>query len=139
MVDLLDFYQQIGMDVFDRLKEFNKVKKPITCSSTRPLFMLATPSFQLEGKNALVVGASSGIGQASAIALAEFGACVTVAARRQSGLLETMDMLNKFPNKHTMKALDITDTDSLSVFIKQSPPFDVLVNAAGLAKHSFSS
>ena len=40
-----------------------------------------TPSFRLDGKRALVTGASSGIGLAAAVALAEAGAEVTVAAR----------------------------------------------------------
>ena len=45
-----------------------------------------TPSFRLDGKRALVVGASSGIGLASAVALGDAGAEVTVAARRLDAL-----------------------------------------------------
>ena len=41
-----------------------------------------TPSFELDGKRALIVGASSGIGLAGAVALAERGAEITIAARR---------------------------------------------------------
>ena len=44
------------------------------------------PSFSLKGRTALVVGASSGIGTACAVALAEYGAKVTVAARRKEKL-----------------------------------------------------
>ena len=40
-----------------------------------------TPSFRLDGRRALVAGASSGIGAAAAVALAEAGADVTLAAR----------------------------------------------------------
>ena len=40
-----------------------------------------TPSFSLSGKTALVTGASSGIGQGCAVALAEAGAHVICAAR----------------------------------------------------------
>ena len=40
-----------------------------------------TPSLRLDGKRALVTGASSGIGLACAVALAEAGAEVTAAAR----------------------------------------------------------
>ena len=39
-----------------------------------------SPTFRLDGKRALVAGASSGIGQACAVALAEHGAAVTLAA-----------------------------------------------------------
>ena len=42
-----------------------------------------TPSFRLDGRRALVVGASSGIGAACAVALAEQGAEVTLCARRE--------------------------------------------------------
>ena len=45
-----------------------------------------TPSFRLDGKTALITGASSGIGRAAAVALAEAGAHVTVAARRADAL-----------------------------------------------------
>ena len=40
-----------------------------------------TPSFRLDGKRALVTGASSGIGLGCAVALAEAGAHVAMAAR----------------------------------------------------------
>ena len=40
-----------------------------------------TPSFRLDGKRALVAGASSGIGLGAAVALAEAGAHVVMAAR----------------------------------------------------------
>ncbi|MEO0989637.1 MAG: SDR family NAD(P)-dependent oxidoreductase, partial [Pseudomonadota bacterium] len=40
-----------------------------------------TPSFRLDGKRALVTGASSGIGLGCAVALAEAGAHVVAAAR----------------------------------------------------------
>ena len=44
------------------------------------------PSFSLKGRSALIVGASSGIGTACAVALAEHGAKVTLAARRKDKL-----------------------------------------------------
>ena len=45
-----------------------------------------TPSFELNGKRALVVGASSGIGKACAVALGQAGATVALAARREDKL-----------------------------------------------------
>ena len=45
-----------------------------------------TPSFSLDGKRALVTGASSGIGLAAAVSLAEAGARVTLAARSKGKL-----------------------------------------------------
>ena len=48
--------------------------------------MIKIPNFRLDGKKALVVGASSGIGKACAIALAHYGAKVTIVARRADKL-----------------------------------------------------
>ena len=48
--------------------------------------LLRTPSFRLDGKCALVAGASSGIGLACAAALAEAGAEVALVARREEEL-----------------------------------------------------
>ena len=45
-----------------------------------------TPAFRLEGKRALITGASSGIGLGCAAALAEYGAEVVVAARSKDKL-----------------------------------------------------
>ncbi len=91
-----------------------------------------TPTFRLDGKRALVLGASSGIGQGAGVALAEYGAEVTLCARRADGLKATADMI-----KQTTKtiALDVTDTTALADMIGQNGPFDILVNAAGMARH----
>ena len=48
----------------------------------------STPSFSLKNKRALITGASSGIGLACAVALAEYGASITIAARRSQKLEE---------------------------------------------------
>jgi NAD(P)-dependent dehydrogenase (short-subunit alcohol dehydrogenase family) len=49
-----------------------------------------TPSFRLEGRRALVTGASSGIGLGCAVALAEQGAGVVLAARSRDKLDEAV-------------------------------------------------
>ncbi|MBT3466209.1 MAG: SDR family NAD(P)-dependent oxidoreductase, partial [Rhodobacteraceae bacterium] len=49
-----------------------------------------TPSLSLNGKRALVTGASSGIGQACAVAMAQAGAHVVCAARGADRLQETV-------------------------------------------------
>ena len=69
-----------------------------------------TPSFRLEGRRALVAGASSGIGAAAAVALAEAGADVTLAARNLDRL---KDMVAEFrANGWQAQALrlDVADT-----------------------------
>ena len=97
--------------------------------------MIKTPSFRLDGKRALVVGASSGIGQACAIALAEYGAEVTVAARRKEKLAETVEMITAQKGTAIAALLDIADIEGCENFIKEQAPFDLLVNSAGLARH----
>ena len=53
------------------------------------------PSFDLTGKKALVVGASSGIGLSSACVLAAHGAIVTIAARRTNELKNIFEQMKE--------------------------------------------
>jgi len=83
------------------------------------------PVAGLEGKTAIVTGASSGIGAATARALADSGARVAGGARRVDQL-ETDVALE----------LDVTDPDSCERFVAQAVAelggLDILVNNAGL-------
>ena len=95
-----------------------------------------TPSFRLDGRRALVAGASSGIGTAAAVALAEQGAQVWLAARRQ-GELESLaaTMADEGWQAHALP-LDISDLAATQAALDALPPFDILVNSAGTARHS---
>ena len=95
-----------------------------------------TPSLRCDGRRALVVGASSGIGMAAAVALAEAGAEVTLVARRAEVLAELEAALTEAGHKARAQALDITNTDALDAYLADHAPFDILVNSAGLARHS---
>ena len=97
-----------------------------------------TPSFSLNDKRALVVGASSGIGSACAVALAEYGANVTLAARRRDRLLQLEDEMNANELKASVLEMDVADVERTARKIAEHDPFDILVNSAGLAKHSMS-
>ena len=77
---------------------------------------------RLDGTTAIVTGASSGIGAATARALAGEGARVVGGARRVERL-ETEVALE----------LDVTDPESCARFVDEAGPADILVNAAGLA------
>ena len=77
---------------------------------------------RLDGTTAIVTGASSGIGAATARALAGDGARVVGGARRVERL-ETEIALE----------LDVTDPESCARFVDEAGPADILVNAAGLA------
>lgn len=94
-----------------------------------------TPSFRLDGKRALVTGASSGIGQGCAAALAEAGAHVVCAARGAEALQATVDALAAEGWSAEAQVLDIGDLAALEPTLADQPAFDVVVNSAGLARH----
>ena len=94
-----------------------------------------TPSFRLDGKRALVTGASSGIGQGCAVALAEAGAHVVCAARGVEKLQATVDAMAAEGWSAEALALDMADLDALSDAMTGQAPFDVVVNSAGMARH----
>ncbi|WP_370227887.1 SDR family NAD(P)-dependent oxidoreductase [Cognatishimia sp.] len=95
-----------------------------------------TPSFNLKGKRALVTGASSGIGLACAAALAEYGAEVTLAARSADKLREIADQMSAQGWDVQTLQVDVSDVATTASAVKSAGPFDVLVNSAGLARHS---
>jgi NAD(P)-dependent dehydrogenase (short-subunit alcohol dehydrogenase family) len=67
----------------------------------------------LEGRIALVTGASRGIGRASAIALAQAGAHVILVARTVGGLEETDDEIQKLGGSATLVPLNLRDFDAI--------------------------
>lgn len=80
-----------------------------------------------EGKIAVVTGASSGIGAATAQALAGAGFQLWLGARRLDRLREVAEPLGA-----TALPLDVTDTQSVAAFVQQLPPvLHLLVNNAG--------
>lgn len=94
-----------------------------------------TPSFRLDGRRALVTGASSGIGLGAAVALAGAGAEVWMVARREAELVAARDAIRATGARAEARAADITDLGAVAALMADGP-FDVLVNAAGLARHS---
>lgn len=93
--------------------------------------------FGLEGKTALVTGASQGLGHRFATVLAEHGAKVALAARQEEKL-ETLkaEIAAKGGTASTAK-LDVTDAASIEACLDQVEralgPIDILVNNAGVA------
>lgn len=93
-----------------------------------------TPSFRLDGKCALITGASSGIGQGCALALADAGAHVVVAARRAEKLAETVAEVEARGGTGEAATLDQSDLSQLEPLLANGA-FDIVLNAAGLARH----
>ena len=93
-----------------------------------------TPSFDLSGKRALVTGASSGIGLGCAVALAEAGAHVVLAARRVAVLQEAVTEMRA--QGWSAEALGFDQSDLGAVRAAFTEPFDIVLNSAGLARHS---
>jgi NAD(P)-dependent dehydrogenase (short-subunit alcohol dehydrogenase family) len=95
-----------------------------------------TPSFRLDGRRALVAGASSGIGLGAAVALAEAGAEVTLVARSADRLANIVAQITAAGLSARALALDVTDTAATGAAVATLGPFDILVNSAGLARHA---
>lgn len=79
----------------------------------------------LTGQRALVTGAASGIGKASAIALAEAGAHVTCADISDAS--DTADMI-----KGCAAHVDVSNPVSVTTLFEAAGPLDIVVNAAGI-------
>ena len=92
--------------------------------------------FALEGRVALVTGASSGIGGAIAAAYAEAGAAVVLVARREPELEAAVAAIRSAGGKAAHIACDLAARDSLQACAERAPRFfgapDIVVNAAGI-------
>jgi gluconate 5-dehydrogenase len=99
-----------------------------------------TELFSLEGKVALVTGASSGLGVAFTRGLARAGADVVVSARRQELIDQTAEMVRSYGGKALALSADITDETAFEgVFeraVQEFGKLDILVNNAGYTDRS---
>ena len=92
-------------------------------------------NLNLTKKNALVCGSTQGIGKASAIALADLGANVTLIARNEEKLKEVVSELpNKYQNHHYIVA-DFTNPEDVAAKVssdlKRVGTYHILVNNTG--------
>ena len=93
--------------------------------------MLYNP-FSLEGKTILVTGASSGIGQASAIECSKLGAKVIVTARNEERLSQALNSLDG--EGHQKIICDLSDEKAIETMVSELPELQGLVNNAGFTK-----
>lgn len=88
----------------------------------------------LEGMSALVTGASSGIGRATAEALGRHGAEVLVHGRDPARGSAVVDMITAGDSKARFVAADLTDPAQLNDLAEQAGAVDILVNNAGVSR-----
>ena len=95
---------------------------------------------KLDGKAVVITGASSGIGEATAEALAAEGASVVVAARREDRLEDLVGRIEDNGGRVLSVAADVTEEQQAHDLIKQAQDelgrVDILVNNAGVMQLS---
>jgi short-subunit dehydrogenase len=88
-------------------------------------------SQKLKNRTAVVTGASSGIGAATAVELARRGANLVIAARRGERLEETASACRRLGAQCTAVVADVTSREDCARLIAAASPVDILVNNAG--------
>jgi 3-oxoacyl-[acyl-carrier protein] reductase len=94
--------------------------------------------YSLQGRVALVTGASQGIGRACALVLAEGGATVAVAARTEDKLQAVVQEIESKGGKAVACKLDVSSEDAIKATVKaviaQLGKIDILINNAGITR-----
>jgi len=90
----------------------------------------------LKGKTALVTGASSGIGEATAYALAEAGANLVLSARREDRLIGVKNRIKEKGGKALVVKTDVTIQDQVEASVEAAKSefgsIEILINNAGV-------
>lgn len=87
--------------------------------------------YSLEGKTILITGASSGIGQRTAIECSKLGARCVITGRNVERLQETFNQLEGVG--HVQIVADLVNQEDLDTLIESTPVIDGLVNNAGIS------
>ena len=96
--------------------------------------------FNLEGKTAVVLGGTSGIGRALSLGLADAGADVVASARRKEQVDETAGEIERRGRRTLRMSSDLGDRGSLeellAACVKEFGKVDILINSAGKIKRA---
>lgn len=91
----------------------------------------------LSAKHILITGASSGIGKATSITAGQLGAKLSLLARSEERLNETLNAIQG--NSHHVYSFDLRQLDSIEslvkVIVSENGPLDGMVNCAGIASN----
>ncbi|HYG18625.1 MAG TPA: gluconate 5-dehydrogenase [Ohtaekwangia sp.] len=97
-----------------------------------------TNLFNLQGKRALITGATHGLGMAMAVGLGEAGAHLLINGHSLGNMETALGLYAKLGLQATGYLFDVTDADAVARAISQieteSGPIDILVNNAGIIK-----
>jgi NAD(P)-dependent dehydrogenase (short-subunit alcohol dehydrogenase family) len=101
---------------------------------------MSTPAISLQGKTAVVIGGTSGIGLALSLGLAEAGADVVASARRQENVDETAAAIEAIGRATLRITTDLQNRSSvealLTATLERFDKVDILVNCAGKIKRT---
>ena len=93
-------------------------------------------NLSLSGKRALVCGSTQGIGKAAAVELSKLGASITLIARNEEKLKDTLRSLDTGPHQnHDYLAIDFYDINQLkskvTAYLQKNGPAQILINNTG--------
>lgn len=98
------------------------------------------PSVTVDGKTAVVIGGTSGIGEAIALGLADDGADVVATSRTAEDVAATAESLRDAGATTIEEPCDVTDRESIRTLcdrvLDEVGEVDILVNSAGTAARS---
>jgi NAD(P)-dependent dehydrogenase (short-subunit alcohol dehydrogenase family) len=118
------------------LRETADIASGTPRGARRVTTMTVTDMFRLDGRVAVVTGASSGLGVAFARGLAEAGADLALGARRVDRLADTARLVEQAGRRALTVATDVADpgscTNLVALAMEEFGRVDILVNNAGI-------